>query len=84
MSKGLALCAILACALTTAEVDAQTLPATDFHSVGRGVPMLEALPSRSDLPAGQPDLSNYLSNGRPSWAHSAQNARHRQAVRCSA
>src|SRR5262249_27720461 len=60
MSTGRALLAILACALITGEAGAQTMPRATFHSVGRGAPMLETLPSRSDLPRRQPDLSNYL------------------------
>ena len=70
MSKRLALRTILlACTLIsepiTEQAGAQTLPRTDFHSVGRGAPMLETLPSRSDLPRRQPDLSNYLLESTP-------------------
>ena len=65
MAKALALLAILACTQITAEAGAQTMPRPDFHSIGRGAPMLETLPSRSDLPRRQPDLSNYLLERTP-------------------
>jgi hypothetical protein len=57
--------ALLAWAPIAEEASAQTLPQTAFHSVGRGASMLETLPSRSDLPRRQPDLSNYLLERTP-------------------
>jgi hypothetical protein len=65
MSKGLALLAMLAGVLIAAHSRAQTVPRMSFRSVGRGAPMLETLPSRSDLPRRQPDLSNYLLQHTP-------------------
>lgn len=44
---------------------AQEIPDIKFESVGRGAPMLPALPSRSHLPITQPELSNYLLEETP-------------------
>jgi hypothetical protein len=44
---------------------AQKLPDIGFRSVGRGAPMRAALPSRSDLPRTQPELSSYLREKTP-------------------
>ena len=44
---------------------AQVMPNAGFKSVGRGAPMRETLPSLSDLPRSQPELSNYLVERTP-------------------
>jgi hypothetical protein len=44
---------------------AQLVPDIGFRSVGRGAPMVQALPSMSDLPRTQPELSNYLRERTP-------------------
>ena len=55
----------VAAALIIHTAGAQVVPDNGFQSVGRGAPMLEILPSLSDLPRKQPELSNYLLERTP-------------------
>jgi hypothetical protein len=55
----------VAAALIIHTAGAQVVPDNGFQSVGRGAPMLETLPSLSDLPRKQPELSSYLLERTP-------------------
>jgi hypothetical protein len=65
VSRGMTRFASIAFMLMINAAAAQTMPGAGFHSVGRGAPMLETLPSLSDLPRTQPELSNYLLERTP-------------------